>query len=208
MAILNNGRTGLGGGAVGGMKALIKLSTRQAKDRRQFGRAIAEFGLVREKIAQMAVDCFAMRDRSWGPRQDGRQPQVGYSYATQDEDNAWLAVTVGKGQDYHVTTGFLVRDGVWAQMASGHREVERDEHGSPLRYTIEATDLLGRTVRATGSMISRQVFNAYPSMFCWNALVDWSADGFRGFGEDQDCWHPRKWRQFVMARRAVVRCAR
>ena len=156
----------------------------------------------------IAVDCFAMRDRSWGPRQDGRQPQVGYSYATQDEDNAWLAVTVGKGQDYHVTTGFLVRDGVWAQMASGHREVERDEHGSPLRYTIEATDLLGRTVRATGSMISRQVFNAYPSMFCWNALVDWSADGFRGFGEDQDCWHPRKWRQFVMARRAVVRCAR
>jgi alkylation response protein AidB-like acyl-CoA dehydrogenase len=59
MAILNNGRTGLGGGAVGGMKALIKLSTQQAKDRKQFGKSIAEFGLVREKIAQMAVDCFA-----------------------------------------------------------------------------------------------------------------------------------------------------
>lgn len=59
MSILNNGRTGLGGGAVGGMKALIRLATQQAKDRKQFGRPIAEFGLVREKIAQMAVDCFA-----------------------------------------------------------------------------------------------------------------------------------------------------
>jgi len=65
MAILNNGRTGLGGGAVGGMKALIKLSTRQAKDRRQFGRAIAEFGLVREKIAQMTVECFAAESAVW-----------------------------------------------------------------------------------------------------------------------------------------------
>jgi len=65
MAILNNGRTGLGGGAVGGMKALIKLSTRQAKERRQFGRPIAEFGLVRAKIAQMTVDCFAAESAVW-----------------------------------------------------------------------------------------------------------------------------------------------
>jgi hypothetical protein len=149
----------------------------------------------------IAVDSFAMRDRSWGPRQDGRQPQVGYSYATQDENNSWLAVTVGKGQDYQVTTGFMVRDGVWAQMVSGTREVERDEHGSPVRFTVEATDSLGRTIEATGSMLSRQVFTAYPSMFCWNALVDWSGDGFRGYGEDQDCWHPRKWRQFLASRK-------
>ena len=59
MSILNNGRTGLGGGAVGGMKRLLALATQQASDRRQFGRPIAEFGLVREKLAQMAVDCFA-----------------------------------------------------------------------------------------------------------------------------------------------------
>src|SRR6266851_6062548 len=44
MAILNNGRTGLGGGAVGGMKALIALSSAQAQSRRQFNQPIAEFG--------------------------------------------------------------------------------------------------------------------------------------------------------------------
>lgn len=65
MGILNNGRTGLGGGAVGGMKALIKRSVAQAKDRKQFDTPIAEFGLVREKIAQMTVDCFAAESAVW-----------------------------------------------------------------------------------------------------------------------------------------------
>src|SRR5580700_2651670 len=65
MAILNNGRTGLGGGAVGGMKTLIALATQQAQTRRQFGTAIAEFGLVREKIAQMTIDCFAAESVVW-----------------------------------------------------------------------------------------------------------------------------------------------
>src|SRR5271156_2601482 len=59
MAILNNGRTGLGGGAVGGMKVLLALSAAQAKERKQFNTPIAQFGLIREKIAQMTVDCFA-----------------------------------------------------------------------------------------------------------------------------------------------------
>jgi alkylation response protein AidB-like acyl-CoA dehydrogenase len=59
MAILNNGRTGLGGGAVGGMKALIALSSQQAQTRRQFAQPIGNFGLIREKISQMTVDCFA-----------------------------------------------------------------------------------------------------------------------------------------------------
>lgn len=65
MGILNNGRTGLGGGAVGGMKALIRLAIRQSQERKQFGKAIAEYGLVREKLAQMAIDCFAAESAVW-----------------------------------------------------------------------------------------------------------------------------------------------
>jgi acyl-CoA dehydrogenase family protein 9 len=65
MAILNNGRTGLGGGAVGGMKALIALATQQAETRKQFETPISQFGLVREKIAQMTIDCFASESVVW-----------------------------------------------------------------------------------------------------------------------------------------------
>ncbi len=59
MAILNSGRTGLGGGCVGAMKSLIGLATKQAKERQQFGRPIAEFGLVKGKVGQMVIDCYA-----------------------------------------------------------------------------------------------------------------------------------------------------
>jgi alkylation response protein AidB-like acyl-CoA dehydrogenase len=59
MAILNAGRTGLGGGCVGGMKRLIALATKQAKERKQFGRPISDFGLVKQKIGEMVVDCYA-----------------------------------------------------------------------------------------------------------------------------------------------------
>lgn len=65
MAILNNGRTGLGGGAVGGMKTLIALATQQAQSRKQFDIPIAEFGLVREKIARMTIECFAAESAVW-----------------------------------------------------------------------------------------------------------------------------------------------
>jgi alkylation response protein AidB-like acyl-CoA dehydrogenase len=59
MKILNAGRSGLGGGCVGGMRKLIAMTTRQAKDRRQFGRPIAEFGLIKQKIGEMVVDAYA-----------------------------------------------------------------------------------------------------------------------------------------------------
>ena len=65
MAILNNGRTGLGGRAVGGMKALIALAANQAQTRKQFNEPIADFGLIREKISQMTVDCFAAESVVW-----------------------------------------------------------------------------------------------------------------------------------------------
>lgn len=58
MSILNNGRTGLGGGCVGGIKACIAHSTKQAKERKQFGRPISDFLLIKDKIAQMTIDCF------------------------------------------------------------------------------------------------------------------------------------------------------
>jgi acyl-CoA dehydrogenase family protein 9 len=59
MTILNSGRTGLGGGSVGGMKKLIELSAKQAKERVQFGKPISDFGLIKQKVGQMVVDCYA-----------------------------------------------------------------------------------------------------------------------------------------------------
>lgn len=59
MKVLNSGRSGLGGGCVGGMKRLISLSSHQANQRVQFGKKISEFGLIKQKIGHMVVECYA-----------------------------------------------------------------------------------------------------------------------------------------------------
>jgi acyl-CoA dehydrogenase family protein 9 len=58
MRILNAGRTGLGGGSVGGMKRLIEFAAAHARDRQQFGRPIGSFETIRQKLGQMALDCW------------------------------------------------------------------------------------------------------------------------------------------------------
>jgi alkylation response protein AidB-like acyl-CoA dehydrogenase len=59
MSILNHGRTGLGAGAVGGQKRLLQLASEHAQTRKQFGRPIGSFGLVKEKLGRMAMRCYA-----------------------------------------------------------------------------------------------------------------------------------------------------
>src|SRR5687768_4203433 len=41
------------------MKKLIELSTQQANQRVQFGKPIREFGLIKQKVGQMVIDCYA-----------------------------------------------------------------------------------------------------------------------------------------------------
>ncbi len=59
MHILNSGRSGLGGGCVGAMKTLIGLSSHYAMERQQFGAPIGSFGLIKQKVGRMVVDCYA-----------------------------------------------------------------------------------------------------------------------------------------------------
>jgi hypothetical protein len=169
---------------------------------------IDQIGQVRGTMVlrgeEISVDCFAMRDRSWGPRQDGRQPKVGYAYATASADSCFLSISIDRNGDDRVSTGFHWRDGVWSRLSVGQRTVERDEQGRPARITIDAADELGRPVQAVGTPLSRQVFTAYPSMFCWNSLVKWTYDGVECFGEDQDVWHPRRWRDYASTLRSTV----
>jgi alkylation response protein AidB-like acyl-CoA dehydrogenase len=57
--ILNLGRLKLAAGAVGACKHALQLATAYARERRQFGRLIIEFGLVRDKLAEMALWTYA-----------------------------------------------------------------------------------------------------------------------------------------------------
>jgi len=58
MEVLNSGRLGLAAGCVGGMKLLLAEATRNALEREQFGRPIAEFELIQKKLAGMALEIY------------------------------------------------------------------------------------------------------------------------------------------------------
>jgi alkylation response protein AidB-like acyl-CoA dehydrogenase len=57
--ILNVGRFKLGAMCVGGSRVSLEQAIGYAKQRKAFGKVIADFGLVREKIANMAVGIYA-----------------------------------------------------------------------------------------------------------------------------------------------------
>ncbi|MFZ9981348.1 MAG: acyl-CoA dehydrogenase family protein [Cyclobacteriaceae bacterium] len=57
--VLNIGRIKLGAGAVGGAKMALKTAVNYAKERKQFGQSISEFGAIKYKIAEVATRIFA-----------------------------------------------------------------------------------------------------------------------------------------------------
>lgn len=57
--ILNFGRFGLGAGAVGASKDLLKTALRYAGERSQFGKPLAAFGLIQHKLGEMAARIYA-----------------------------------------------------------------------------------------------------------------------------------------------------
>jgi alkylation response protein AidB-like acyl-CoA dehydrogenase len=58
--ILNAGRFTLGASAVGGSKHVLMTSAKYCKERKAFGKQIGEFGLMKEKLAEMAIQIFAV----------------------------------------------------------------------------------------------------------------------------------------------------
>ena len=67
--VLNFGRVKLGARNMSGVRLALAHATKYAKERRQFGKAIAEFGLIKQKLAGMAIRGFvgdAMSYRALG----------------------------------------------------------------------------------------------------------------------------------------------
>lgn len=65
MEVLNAGRLGLAAGCVGASKHAIKLAVERARTRRAFGRSISEFGLIKDKIATMMAETYAIESATY-----------------------------------------------------------------------------------------------------------------------------------------------
>jgi hypothetical protein len=63
--ILNIGRLKLGSANVGAAKNVLAICLKYAKQRKAFGSAIAEFGAIQHKLAEMAIRIFAAESMVW-----------------------------------------------------------------------------------------------------------------------------------------------
>ena len=58
--VLNSGRFTLGASCVGGSKHVLMTASKYTKERKAFGKQIGDFGLMKEKLAEMAIRIFAV----------------------------------------------------------------------------------------------------------------------------------------------------
>jgi alkylation response protein AidB-like acyl-CoA dehydrogenase len=58
--ILNVGRFNLGAHCLGGAKKVLEAASKYSKERLAFGKPIGEFGLIRQKLAEMAIRIYAV----------------------------------------------------------------------------------------------------------------------------------------------------
>jgi alkylation response protein AidB-like acyl-CoA dehydrogenase len=121
--ILNVGRLKLGAFAVGGMKFSIRNGTQYAAQRKQFGKAICEFGLVREKLARAAAQIYAVESMTYrasgaiddaiGDNTGAREVMAGIEeYAIEASilkvaGSEWMAQVIDEMLQIHGGNGFV-----------------------------------------------------------------------------------------------------
>jgi hypothetical protein len=175
----------------------------------QPGHVSGEMVLRGERIA---IDCWSVRDRSWGPRPAGRPKRraladadvhsgtggIGYSFGTAGPGDAWLVYSIPTLDGDTVVCGFLLRDGVYAHVLSGARDVAVDAAtGWPTAMNIEAHDDLGRTLEVSGDAVSRH-WKGHGG----DTLFHWRWDGCTGWGEDQSYFSRAVWEDGKLRRSA------
>jgi alkylation response protein AidB-like acyl-CoA dehydrogenase len=89
--VLNSGRFTLGASCVGGSKYVLMTASKYSKERKAFGKQIGDFGLIREKLAEMAVRIFAVESmiyRSAGYMEAAMHAAAGSGNKAQNTMNA------------------------------------------------------------------------------------------------------------------------
>lgn len=131
-----------------------------------------------------AIDCFSMRDTSFGPRVYSAT-SGGYFWGI-SEERAFHAIVRGAGPEQSLVGGFLWRDGQMASLVSGRRQVLDYDAFGPRRVVFAATDTLGRELRLTGELDAGFVFTGYTDHTVVWSLAEWQWDGITHWGDNQE----------------------
>jgi alkylation response protein AidB-like acyl-CoA dehydrogenase len=171
--ILNLGRLTLAAGVIGGCCDTIAVSIRYAKQRKAFGKCIAEFGMIRHKLAEMAVRTFAAESMVYRVIGSIERRLAGFSWEAADAPQTMLKAV----EEYAAECSFakifasealdyVVDEGVQIHGGYGYHQdyaVERAYCDSRINRIFEGTNEINRLL-ATGMLLKRAQRGALPLM--------------------------------------------
>jgi len=154
--ILNIGRLKLGPATVGAAKNVLAICLKYAKQRKAFGSAIAEFGAIQHKLAEMAIRIFVAESMAWrvvGLIEDqmhGASPELADGSAQELKAIEEFAAECSIVKVYAAEMlDYVVDEGVQIHGGYGYHQdyaVERAYRDSRINRLFEGTSEINRLV--------------------------------------------------------------
>jgi hypothetical protein len=159
----------------------------------QTGRVTGSIDLDGERID---IDCYAMRDRSWGSRHERGFRPMGYTWMASEQWSALLySRPLADGGGDEIYAGYIRRGARATYVRNGIRHVERDgANGWITAMRLAVSDEAGDALNVEGTVQSRMVLPGATNV-CINSALTLTADGVTIHGEDQDVWPISQWRK-------------